>query len=131
MIHRGEIVEKIVRRSEYSLTSLSAHLGISHNTLYNRFLSADLSWHFISEVGKVICYDFILEFPEMKEEPGLIDQNDVFRAEGKYISLLENYTKLLGMVMQMANENELYDIRRRISQVKVYLILNKNPEFSI
>jgi hypothetical protein len=117
MLHRGEIVEKIVRKSGYSLTKLSSHLGISRNTLYNRFLCSNLSWQFISEVGKFIHYDFTIEFPELKEEPGLMNQNAVSRVEHKYIRLLEKYNELLGLVMRLANENELHHIRREIVQL--------------
>jgi AraC-like DNA-binding protein len=117
MIHRGEIVEKIVRRSGYSLIKLSSHLAISRNTLYNRFRSADLSWHFISEVGKFIHHDFTLEFPELKEEPGLIDQNAICRTEGKYVRLLEKYNQLLGIVIRIANEYRLHKVHQEIVQL--------------
>jgi plasmid maintenance system antidote protein VapI len=68
-VHRGEIVEKILRKSGYSLTKVAKKLGISRNTLYNRFKNANLSYHFMMEVGKIIYYDFTIDFPEMKEKP--------------------------------------------------------------
>jgi hypothetical protein len=117
MIHRGEIVEKIVRRSGYSLAKISAHLDISRSTLYNRFSNADLSWHFINKVGKFIHHDFTTEFPEMKEDFDPASQNPISKIESKYTRLLEKYTKLLGMVIRMANENELYEIRRKVVQL--------------
>jgi hypothetical protein len=117
MIHRGEIVEKIVRRSSYSLAKLSLHLGISRNTLYNRFLCSNLNWQFISKVGNFIHYDFALEFPELKEEPGLITQNAVFRAEDKYIRLLEKYNQLLGIVIRIASKHGIHKIQQEIVQL--------------
>jgi len=124
MNHRGQIVEKIIRRSGYSITRLAKKLGISRNTLYNRFESSNLGYRFIMEVGNVIHYDFTVDFPEMKEEIELmgdipirsIDRETVelWKAEGKYIVLLEKYTKLLGMLAKLANENTLTTLKKEI-----------------
>jgi hypothetical protein len=126
MIHRGHIVEKIVRKSGYSLTKLSENLGISRNTLYNRFDNANLGYRFIMDVGNIIHYDFTLDFPEMKKESGLIGDYsmfvsrredkaaDLWRIEGKYTHLLEKYTKLLGILVKIANENELHNLKKEI-----------------
>ena len=75
MIHRGQIVEKIVRKSGYSLTKLADKLKISRNTLYNRFDNANLGYRFIIEVGNIIHYDFTIDFPEMKKEPKIMGEN--------------------------------------------------------
>ena len=126
MIHRGQIVEKIVRKTGYSLTKLAERLDVSRNTLYNRFNNANLGYRFIMEVGNVIHYDFTLDFPEMKKQPDLISENKIFtagkedrsaelwRLEGKYASLLEKYTKLLGILVKVANENEFHDLKQEI-----------------
>jgi transcriptional regulator with XRE-family HTH domain len=124
MSHRGQIVEKIIRRSGYSITRLAKKLGISRNTLYNRFENANLGYRFIMEVGNVIHYDFTIDFPEMKEEIELMGDNPVrsfdretaelWKAEGKYILLLEKYTKLLSMLAKLANENTLTTLKKEI-----------------
>jgi hypothetical protein len=68
MSHRGEIVEKVVRKSGYALTKLVDRLDISRNTLYNKFNNASLSYRFIQEVGHTLHYNFSFDFPEMSKE---------------------------------------------------------------
>jgi AraC-like DNA-binding protein len=117
MIHRGEIVEKIVRKSGYSLAKISAHLDISRNTLYNRFKEANLNYQFISAVGKLIHHDFTIAFPEMKEDFSLESQNPISKVESKYTRLLEKYNKLLGIVMVISDDYALHKIRQEIAQL--------------
>jgi transcriptional regulator with XRE-family HTH domain len=122
--HRGQIVEKVIRRSGYSITRLAKKLGISRNTLYNRFENANLSYHFIMEIGSAIHYDFTVDFPTMKEEIEMmrdipirsIDREtlEIWRAESKYILLLEKYTKLLSMLAKVANINTLITLKKEI-----------------
>ncbi|ACE05703.1 hypothetical protein Aasi_0262 [Candidatus Amoebophilus asiaticus 5a2] len=124
MSHRGQIIEKIIRRSGYSITRLAKKLGISRNTLYNRFENANLGYRFIMEVGNIIHYDFTIDFPEMKEEIELMGDTPIrsfdretaerWKAESKYILLLEKYTKLLGMLAKLANENTLTTLKKEI-----------------
>jgi len=124
MKHRGQIVEKAARRSGYSLTKLAEKLGISRNTLYNRFANPNLGYSFIANVGNLIHYDFTVEFPELKKEIELgrdiafpsIDRGaaELLKLEGKYINLLERYSKLLRILVKIANENELHALKREI-----------------
>lgn len=129
MIHRGQIVEKIVRKSGYSLTKLAAKLKISRNTLYNRFENANLGYRFIMEVGNIIHYDFTLDFPEMKKEPSLMGDNEsltpiredksaeLWRIESKYVNLLEKYNKLLAILVKVSNENELHELKKELLEL--------------
>ncbi len=124
MSHRGQIVEKVIRRSGYSITRLAKKLGISRNTLYNRFENADLGYRFIMEVGNAIHYDFTVDFPTMKEEIEVmgdipirsVDREtiELWRAESKYILLLEKYTKLLSILAKLANINTLNTLKKEI-----------------
>lgn len=126
MIHRGQIVEKIIRKSGYSLTKLAASLKISRNTLYNRFYNANLGYRFIMDVGNIIHYDFTLDFPEMKKEPKLMADHQVlppiredksaelWRIESKYVNLLEKYNKLLAILVKVSNENELHELKKEL-----------------
>ncbi|MEM7055636.1 MAG: hypothetical protein AAF392_01995, partial [Bacteroidota bacterium] len=114
----------VVRQSGYSLTRLAQSLGISRNTLYNRFDNPHLGYRFILDVGNAIHYDFTHEFPEMKEtiETGgegpipSIDRGtaELLRIKGKYIDLLERYTKLQSILVRLANENELQVLKQEI-----------------
>lgn len=122
--HRGQIVEKIVRQSGYSLTRLAKSLGISRNTLYNRFQNPNLGYSFILDVSNIIHYNFSPEFPEMKEAIELggegpissIDRGtaELLRVKGKYIKLLERYTRLQGILARLASKNELRGLKQEI-----------------
>jgi len=124
MKHKGQIVEKAVRKSGYSLTRLAKSLGISRNTLYNRFDNPNLGYRFIIDVGNIIHYDFTIDFPEIKDETALVGDSamrsidrgaaELLRVEGKYIRLLEKYTKLLGILVKLSNENELHSLKKEI-----------------
>jgi predicted DNA-binding protein YlxM (UPF0122 family) len=124
MKHRGQIVEKAVRKSGYSLTKLAKSLGISRNTLYNRFDNHNLGYRFIIDVGNIIHYDFTLDFPEIRSEVEISDDNpirsidrgtaELLKLEGKYIRLLEKYTKLLALLVRLSNENELQGLKKEI-----------------
>lgn len=124
MLHRGQVVEKIVRRSGFPLTRLAHKLGISRNTLYNRFNNPNLGYRFIMAVGNTVHYDFTVEFPNMKEEleqslEGPIQTIDsqtveILCAESKYIKLLEKYAKLLSILAKLANYNTLPTLKKEI-----------------
>ncbi len=122
--HRGEIVEDTIRKSGFSLKKLSERLGISRNTLYNRFREPELSYGFIRAVGNIIHYNFEIDFAELHEEaneiserpPTYIDRDavELLSLEKKYTDLLERYNKLLGILVRLANTNELQTLRKEI-----------------
>ena len=125
--HRGEIVEEVIRKSGFSLKKLSERLGVSRNTLYNRFREPELSYGFILSVGNIIHYNFALNFPELQEtetnEVGesLVNYADrdaieLLKLEKKYMGLLERYNKLIGILARLANTNELEMLRKEILQ---------------
>jgi transcriptional regulator with XRE-family HTH domain len=118
MIHRGEIVEKIVRKTGYSLSKLAEKLEISRNTLYNRFKSANLSYRFIQDVGGVLNYDFSLDFPEMpKGDFTTGKKNNALRhLENKYSILLEKHIKLLEILVKLANHSENHSLKQEINK---------------
>ncbi len=126
MIHRGQIVENIVRKSGYHFTTIAAKLRISRNTLYNRFNNANLSYSCIADIGNIIHYDFSIDIPELKKEIGGGTENPVsgiqpssnysklLRIENKYARLLEKYNKLIAMLVHVANHNELHELKDEV-----------------
>ena len=122
--HRGEIVEDAVRKSGFSLKKLSERLSISRNTLYNRFKDPQLSYDFIRAVSDIIHYSFASDFPELQEESqgvheGALSYLDrdvatLLRLDKKYTHLLERYNRLLGILVRLANTNELQTVRKEI-----------------
>ena len=126
--HRGKIVEKAVRKSAYTISKTASMLGITRNTLYNKFKVPNLSYHFIAEVGSVIDYDFTLDFPELEiemdietfsEKPYCYFEKkagDFLLLEKKYIKLLERYNNLLVLLVKIANDNEMHSLKKQIAE---------------
>jgi transcriptional regulator with XRE-family HTH domain len=114
MIHRGEIVEKFVRKSGYSLSKLADKLHISRNTLYNRFSNANLSYRFIQEVGVIINYDFSLDFLEMPKDE---------QATG-----LKNYLKSF---IQNLNLTQINYVRKRYNKGEWHYIATYSLCFTL
>lgn len=107
MVHRGEVVEKAVRQSGYSITKLAARMGKSRRHVYNIFENPNVPIDTILEIGKIIHYNFselfpaVYDIPEGKENiaehrftyPHEEETVDYWR--NKYILLLEKYNDLL------------------------------------
>ena len=117
--HRGEILEAVIRRSGYPLKALAERLGISRNTIYNKFREHDLSYDFIIRVGDIIHYDFTDEYPEIKTTVSLDkDQHatELWKLEQKYTRLLERYNKLLSFLVRSANDYHLERLKKEIDK---------------
>jgi predicted transcriptional regulator len=96
--HRGEIIEKAVRQSGVSITKLAQRLGKSRRTIYNIFQDRDVPVELISEISKIINYDFGKEIhiygqnfsPSHKHS-----EQDADYWKNKYLCLLEEHNELL------------------------------------
>ncbi|CAH2559583.1 hypothetical protein [Cardinium endosymbiont of Oedothorax gibbosus] len=118
MQHRGEIIENVVRRSGISLSVLAGKMGISTNTLYNRFKEKNLSYDFILTLGMVLHYNFAVHFPEMKSDKALPDdvRAELFQLEEKYKSLLERYNWLLKFLLKKSHEADQHALHKQIKE---------------
>lgn len=114
-IHRGQIIEKLIRRDGHSITEIALKLNINRRSLYNWFTQKDLKQEIIYKIGHVIQHDFSVEFPELftskdfifdvsptssfKERFYLMEpeeqSDDVEDWRAKYIDLLEKFNELL------------------------------------
>jgi transcriptional regulator with XRE-family HTH domain len=107
-MHKGEIIEKIVRESNIPLTQIAKKLGVTRRTIYNIFEKYNVDNDTVLKIGKIIYYDFSIQFPQLKkvnivEEPSEIYneksipelKREVELWKSKYIELLEEYNKLL------------------------------------
>ncbi len=122
--HRGKILEGIVRGSGYSLKALAEKLGISRNTIYNKFKEHDLSYDFIVRVGEVIHYDFTYEYPEIRTTVSVNKTQHVaelWRLERKYTHLLERYDKMLSFLLRLTND---YHLERPQKEIDKFLELS-------
>ena len=117
--HRGEIVEATVRKSGYSIKAIAEKMGVSRNTIYNKFREHDLSYDFIIRVGNLIHYDFTLDFPEIKTNVSLDKDQQVvelWKLERRYIILLERYNRLLGFLVKVANDYQVEKLKKDIER---------------
>lgn len=140
--HKGKIVEDAIKRSGFRMKALAKNLGIARNTLYTRLKEADIKEGFIIEIGKIIHYDFTHDFPDIYEKnkninnhssphyktkesgsklihesSNIIKDPDFIKLEAlnkKYLKLMEDYNKLLKILILLANNNEVMDIKQDI-----------------
>lgn len=109
MQHKGEIIEKAVRSSGYSITKLADSLGRSRRWIYQIFESPNVPIDYILDIGRVIHHDFSDEVRELKvyrikmsnesaqEPPQGFDsyKTEAEYWKNKYLTVLENYNELL------------------------------------
>lgn len=104
MLHRGEIIEKAIRESGYSITTVAQRLGKSRRWMYLLFENPAVSIELILQIGKIIYHDFSLEFPEIiqgkkianePENSGYVNNDEISFWKEKYFKLLEEYNALL------------------------------------
>ncbi|HLP34682.1 MAG TPA: hypothetical protein VK133_01685 [Amoebophilaceae bacterium] len=118
MQHRGEIIANVVRRSGISLSVLAAKMGVSRNTLYNRFKESNLSYEFILTLGTVIHYNFAVEFPEMISDtlPPEDARAELWKLEKKHKLLLEKYNRLLKFLLKKSQDSDQYALHKKIQE---------------
>ncbi|MGI2298907.1 helix-turn-helix domain-containing protein [Candidatus Cardinium hertigii] len=140
--HKGKIVEAAIKKSGFRMKALASKLGIARNTLYTKLKEADIKEDFIIQIGKIIHYDFANDFPDIYAKNKKQDDDEsrhyVPKGDGykysdesndmisdpycirlkklnkKYLRLMEDYTKLLKILVVLANNNELADIKQEI-----------------
>lgn len=109
MQHKGEIIEKAVRESGFSITRLAERMGKSRRWVYQIFESQVVPVDYILAIGKIIHHDFTEEVEELKtyklnianqitNDPQKAFGNDKDEVEywkNKYLSVLEKYNELL------------------------------------
>jgi hypothetical protein len=117
--HQGQIVEYLVRKNGYNISSLAKALDVNRRSMYNWFNQKELKWDVIRRIGLVIRHDFSKEFPLLftsEDFKGIyalrsfesnydkIDADDHWK--GKYLKLLEKYnTELLNKTKRL-NSNQ-------------------------
>jgi AraC-like DNA-binding protein len=118
-LHSGEVVEKILRNSDYSLKIIAKALNLSRTTLYKRFTEANLSYKFILEVGQIIDFDFSTVFPGLKNKyttPS--SQNTLFKIERKHSLLEKRYNKLLSITKTIAQESNFNHFQLELEELE-------------
>jgi len=105
MQHRGQIVEKAVKQSNFSITEVARHCNVSRMTVYRFFEYADLDWDRIVEIYRLLGRSVHEDFPNA---PGAAITQRAQEPEASYginaklqqchqelIALQRDYTQLL------------------------------------
>lgn len=108
LIHQGEKIEKVIRRTGPSLTDLAKLMNVNRRSIYNWFMQKRLKPEIIIRIGRAIGHDFSVEFPglfisdDFKVEAAKESEseNNITAWQEKYIDLLERYNDLLELKEQ-------------------------------
>jgi len=76
MLHRGEIIEKAIRESGYSITTVAQRLGKSRRWMYFLFDNPVVPLDLILQIGKIIFHDFSNEIPEIIQGKFILSESD-------------------------------------------------------
>ncbi|MCJ8290682.1 MAG: hypothetical protein HRT58_13540 [Crocinitomicaceae bacterium] len=109
MQHKGEVIEKAVRESGFSITRLAERMGKSRRWVYQIFESRIVPVDYILSIGKIIHHDFTEEIKELKtykvsmatqitndqQQSFGSDKDEVEYWKNKYLAVLERYNDLL------------------------------------
>lgn len=105
MQHRGEIVERAVRKSGYPISQIARKLGKSRRWMYLMFDNSQVDIESIISISKIIHHDFSDEIKELNAlnpssfiEPELKYKQNKDYWKNKYLKLLESYNELLQKV---------------------------------
>jgi predicted transcriptional regulator len=109
MEHRGEIIEQAVRQSGYPVATVAKKMGKSRRWIYLLFQNPNVSIDVITQLGKVIYYDFTSEIQALKtpSENTINDENSDYEKtnvdywKDKYYSLMEEQNELLKRVAML------------------------------
>jgi len=109
--HHGQIIEKTIRRKNFSISELARQSSVNRRSIYNLFDQPKVKPELIYKIGSVMKHDFSREFPELFSASDFSDKLHLHKPvkqdlpEGdirgvnywkdKYISLLEEFTQIL------------------------------------
>ena len=114
MKHRGQVIEKAVRRNGIKISELANRLGNSRRHVYNIFSNPHVPIDTIVQIGNIIHYDFARELSdlqELKRNSNHFADNqqnssanetetlkkDIENWKSKYYVLLEKYNDILNL----------------------------------
>lgn len=66
-MHKGEIIENVVRKLDIPIAHIAKETGVSRRQLYNIFKKAEVSNETILKIGYGINHDFSEEMPWLKK----------------------------------------------------------------
>jgi AcrR family transcriptional regulator len=106
-IHKGEILQAAVNKSDLRITQIVKKAGYSRSSYYHHIGNEELSYEILETYGRAMKYDFTEDLPEMSKylvedsseaytlltPDEAIKQRDYWK--DKYYTLLEKYHLLI------------------------------------
>ncbi|MCP3658983.1 MAG: hypothetical protein GY830_01150 [Bacteroidetes bacterium] len=132
--HMGRMVKEAIKKNGKTVTQVANELGVSRNTLYNKFKLPYLRSDFMIRLGHVLGYDFSKKLSYLKEfsenfDSFIIEEvniNDTNFSK-KYFLLLEKYNQLLMFLLRISNTKNTESVKEEVNTfVKKNLIYNSN-----
>ena len=125
--HHGRIVELTIRKKGLNISEIARLTHVNRRSVYNWFNQKYLKPEIIYRLGIVLKHDFSVEFPDLFSKQDFLKNNktmtDLDHIEpvseeipgnhiwkDRYISLLENYNKLL--ISYAKREDALHGIMK-------------------
>jgi predicted DNA-binding transcriptional regulator AlpA len=116
-LHRGEVLNAVVKRSNYTISQVVKKTGYSRASFYNHIQNKDLPFEILERYGNAVGYDFSEEFPEMvryvafKEPDAEYDTIDLLKKDRdrwryKYYDLLERYNIFIEEKLEKAEKEK-------------------------
>ena len=65
LIHKGKILEIVVRKHAKNITDIAHKLDYSRSTIYDHFRESELPDHIIRRYAEALNYNFKDEFPDL------------------------------------------------------------------
>jgi predicted transcriptional regulator len=126
MLHRGEIVEQVIRNSGLSITRIAKRLDVTRATMYNYFEDANLNLDTVAAIGKILNYDFpeIFSKANLKQIHTVPEKIDTVNEEvPSYNKKKEDYIQL---IIRLDGTKECADRWCRLIQEMTNLVLTTN-----
>ena len=80
-------MEAVLKQSGYPLKILAENLGISRDTIHDKFKERNLSYDFIARVGELIRYNFDYEYPEVSNIAKMVSMTTKSIEKGIYLQV--------------------------------------------
>ncbi len=104
LVHRGKLIEKAVRKSGRSVTTVVKRAGWSRTTYYNHIANKDLPLEVIAQYGRALGIDFSIDIPQIREIQNFVHNPPISIDEAaiqinywkdKYYEVLGKYNALI------------------------------------
>jgi len=110
MIHRGELIEKAIRESGYSITAVAQRLGKSRRWMYFLFENPNVPLDLVLQIGKILYYDFSEVIPEISPRKNSVADSHEHSNRADEIAFWKNkYYQLVDEHLEVVKQLRAYE----------------------